>query len=86
MRSIIVPLMALAFATAARAAGPGAPVGPYTLDDQGKCRAANGELVTAGLCPQLTSKHCRDPKGRIVKCPVGCSPSNLGNCANVKPD
>ena len=70
MRSTILALAALAFATAAGAA---TPAGPYKLDANGKCHAANGQFVTKTLCatPRAAPapKQCKDPKThKFVKC------------------
>jgi hypothetical protein len=59
MRSPVLIIAALAFATAAGAA-PEQALGPYTLDSHGKCRAASGHEVLPRLCHPPT--HCKDPK------------------------
>jgi hypothetical protein len=67
MRSPVLVLAALAFATAAGAV-PKHAHGPYTLDSHGKCRAAGGQLVVQQLCHVL-AKDCRDPTThRYVDC------------------
>lgn len=34
----------------------------------------------------VTAKHCKDPKtGKFAKCPVGCSPGNMGQCNGLAP-
>ena len=69
MRSLILALAALAFATSAGAA---TPAGPYKLDAQGKCHAANGQFVAKSNCATPTAappKHCKDPKThKFTKC------------------
>jgi hypothetical protein len=55
MRSIVIALTALAFATGASAT---TPAGPYTLQAKGKCEAANGQSVTASLCAPKAAKVC----------------------------
>jgi len=62
MRSPVLVVAALAFATAAGAATSQAH-GPYLLDNHGKCRAAGGQLVLPQLC-HVQTKSCRDPKTR----------------------
>jgi len=67
MRSSLLALAAIALATAAVAA-PKQAHGPYTLDSDGKCRAAGGQVVLPRLCDVLP-KDCRDPKTqRYVDC------------------
>jgi hypothetical protein len=67
MRTLVLALAAVAFATAAGAV-PGPAQGPYRLDHHGKCRAAGGEVVLQRLC-HVPPKSCRDPHTRRhVKC------------------
>jgi hypothetical protein len=67
MRSPVLVLTALAFATTAGAV-PKHAQGAYTLDSHGKCRAAGGELVLQRLC-HVKPTDCRDPKThRYVDC------------------
>jgi hypothetical protein len=75
MRSFILTLAALAFATAASAEPPKPVEGPY-LDHNGKCHAANGALVLARLCH--VPAYCKDPKThKSVKCGTpGAVPSS----------
>ena len=75
--AIILAIAALAVATAAGAGSqqPGgkhepAP-GPYRMDIQGHCHAANGQIVSSNLCPPLTYKlapngECYASNGRHV--------------------
>jgi hypothetical protein len=69
---IVTAVAALAFATAANAAASGA-TGPYHLDSDGKCRAANGVLVMARLCaaPPLYP-YCK--QGESKQCGETCIP------------
>lgn len=70
MRSVILALAALAFASGAYAKAPAA--GPYKLDTKGNCHAANGQFVAKSLCATPAAaapKHCKDPKThKFVKC------------------
>lgn len=71
MRSLMLAaIAAFAFATIASADPINLPAGPYKLDANGKCHAANGQFVKANLC-KAPPKQCRDPKtGKFVKCPA----------------
>ena len=72
MRALIVALAALAYATSAGAAGFGIPNGPYKLDANGKCRAANGQITRQDLCrPPPMCEH-----GKYKLCGQRCIPIN----------
>jgi hypothetical protein len=74
--SIIVAVAALTIATAAGAQQqPGRKhepaAGPYRTDIEGHCHAADGQVVSANLCPPLTFKlaangKCYASNGRFV--------------------
>jgi hypothetical protein len=66
MRSIILPLAALAFASAAVAVAAPSAQGPYVYS-HGKCHAKGGQVVLARLCH--VPAHCKDPRThKSVKC------------------
>jgi hypothetical protein len=77
MRSLFLAAIAtLAMANAAGAQQqPGRKhepaAGPYRMDIQGHCHAANGQIVSANLCPPLTyhlaaNGECYASNGRNV--------------------
>ena len=67
----LAAVSALAFASAAFAA---TPAGPYKLDANGKCHAANGQFVATALCRavppgpyKLDANHrCHAANGQFV--------------------
>lgn len=70
MRSLLLALAALAFATAADSA-PGPVHGHYFLDANGKCRAGSGQSVPANMCSAPTV-HPSCKQGLTKPCGKRC--------------
>jgi hypothetical protein len=61
-RIMFAAIAALAFATAAGAAGPGAVSGPYTMDASGKCHDASGKFTKQANC--APAPNCKPGKSK----------------------